>query len=81
MNQPYRRDGYAFHVMGSQGLAWSRRGIPSTTEKIKYLRQLQADVQRGLAKSPTSRDLTQLRDDIQRESLSLTVEAERRLFT
>jgi hypothetical protein len=27
MNQPNRRDGYPFHVMGSQGLAWSRRGI------------------------------------------------------
>jgi len=80
MNQPNRRDGYAFHVMGSQGLAWSRRGIHSKAEKIRYLRQLHDDVQRGVGKSPSSRDLVQLRDDIQRESLNLTVETERPLF-
>lgn len=71
---------YPFHVMGSQGLAWSRRGIHSKSEKIRYLRQLSEDVQRGVDNSPTSRDLIQLRDDIQRESLSLTVETERSLF-
>ena len=80
MNQPNRRDGYPYHVMGSQGLAWSRRGIHSKAEKIRYLRQLHEDVQRGVAKTPSSRDLVQLRDDIQRESLNLTVETERPLF-
>jgi len=45
MNQPYRRDGYAFHVMGAKAGLEQKRN-PSTTEKIKYLRQLQADVQR-----------------------------------
>ena len=80
MNQPNRRDGYPFHVMGSQGLAWSRRGIHLKAEKIRYLRQLYEDVNRGVARSPSSRDLVQLRDDIQRESLNLTVVTERQLF-
>lgn len=80
MNQPNRRDGYPFHVMGSQGLAWSRRGIHSRAEKIRYLRQLHEDVKRGVDKSPSSRDLVQLRDDIQRESLNLTVDTEPPLF-
>ena len=80
MSQPNRRDGYAFHVMGSQGLAWSRRGIQSKPERIRYLRQLHEDVQRGIAKFPSSRDLIQLRDDIQRESLNIAVETGGALF-
>lgn len=80
MNQPNRRDGYPFHVMGSQGLAWSRRGIQSKAERIRYLRQLHEDVQRGVAMFKSSRDLVQLRDDILRESLNLTVETEGSLF-
>jgi hypothetical protein len=80
MNQPNRRDGYPFHVMGSQGLAWSRRGIESKAERIRYLRHLYEDVQRGVDKFPSNRDMVQLRDDIRCESLNLTVETERPLF-
>lgn len=80
MSRPNRRDGYPFHVMGSQGLSWSRRGISSRVEKVKYLRQLHEDVQKGVARCQWDRELVQLRDDIQRESLSLMVETERPLF-
>ncbi|MGA2672789.1 MAG: SIR2 family protein [Terracidiphilus sp.] len=80
MSQPTRRDAYPFHVMGSQGLAWSRRGIHSTAGRIRYLREIQEYVERGVARFPSSRDLVQLRDDIQRESLSLTVVTARPLF-
>jgi hypothetical protein len=80
MNRPHRQDTHPFHVMGSQGLAWSRRGIPSRKERVKYLRDLYDDVQRGVARTPWNRDLIQLRGDIQREALGLMVESERPLF-
>jgi hypothetical protein len=81
MNRLNRQDGYPFHVLGSQGLSWSRRGISSRTEKVRYLRQLYQDVQMGTDRFPWNRELAQLRDDIKRESLSLMVESERSLFS
>jgi hypothetical protein len=66
--------------MGSLGLSWSRRVISSRAEKVRYLRQLYEDVQKGVERSPWDRELVQLRDDIQHESLSLMVETGRPLF-
>ena len=34
------RDAYPYHVLGSQGLAWSRRGISSSIEKERFLREI-----------------------------------------
>jgi hypothetical protein len=80
MSQTQRRDGYPFHVMGSQGLAWSRRGIASKVERVRYLRQLLADVEKGVARYTWDRELAELRNAIRRESLSLVVNEERSLF-
>ena len=80
MSQSQRKDGYAFHVMGSQGLSWSRRGILNFREKAKYLREILEDVSNGVGRFPGDRDLGRLHDDLKRELLSSAVDPQSDLF-
>lgn len=64
---------HPFHVLGSQGLAWSRVGMSGRTQKEPYLRGLVTQVEKGLNRFPKSLDLKQLRDDLKREYLSLAL--------
>ncbi|MGC2544631.1 MAG: hypothetical protein WA426_02205, partial [Silvibacterium sp.] len=80
MSRPDRRDPYPFHVMGSQGLSWSRRGIASKTIREKYLRQLLSHLREGLAKFNGDKYLIRLEEDIKREYLTLAVDDQRPLF-
>lgn len=76
-----RTDPYAFHVMGSQGLAWSRRAIPSKTAREKYLRQLISHIEEGLKRFVSDKNLCQLLEDIKREHLGLAVQPQKSLFS
>jgi hypothetical protein len=67
-------DHYPYHVLGSQALAWTRRGIPNRDEKAKYLTRILKLVQDGKQKHPRSTELDQLSSDLQRELLSIAVE-------
>jgi SIR2-like domain len=80
MSRVDRRDAYPFHVMGSQGLAWSRRGIVSKSGKERYLRQLLSHLRDGLEKFKGDKNLVRLEEDIKREYLGLAVEDQRPLF-
>ncbi|WP_145976154.1 hypothetical protein [Nitrospira moscoviensis] len=64
---------YPYHVLGSQGLAWSRVGIPSDEEKARYLNGLRTVVDSGVARYPKNNELRKLKEDLMREYLSLAL--------
>jgi hypothetical protein len=64
---------HPFHVLGSQGLAWSRAGLRGRDEKEQYLRGILNLVKTGAERFPKNQDIQQLLSDIQREYLSLTL--------
>ena len=71
-------DQHPYHVLGSQGLAWARRGISRDNEKVIYLRGILAKVRRGTKKFPRSEELKQLEGDVVREIMSLAIPYDRR---
>jgi len=68
-----RTDSYPYHVLGSQGLGFVRRAPLTPTEKEMLLADLRAVVRDGCRLHPGVSDLTQLREDLDREYLLLTV--------
>ena len=66
-------DPYPYHLLGSQGLSWARRGIPSSREKEAYLHRLTIKLQEGCKKYPKEKDLQQLLSDLKREYLGVAV--------
>ena len=66
-------DSHPYHVLGSQGLSWSRRGITNSQKKGQYLQKLRGIVEAGIKKHPTERQLKQLLIDIQREYLGIAI--------
>jgi hypothetical protein len=66
-----KADPYPYHVLGSQGLAWARRGIPSSMDKERFLRSLVSHAEDGCAKHPRAQDLKQLLSDLKREYLEI----------
>jgi len=69
-----QRDYYAFHVYGSQGLAWAKRAPLTVDGKKLLIERLRRVVDRGLALHPTSDQLLQLKRDLMREYLELAVD-------
>ena len=63
---------YPYHVMGSQGLAWSRRGL-GPQERNRYLFSLMKMLEEGVQKYPRNRELAKLLNDIQREYLKTAI--------
>jgi len=66
-------DFYPFHVLGSQGLAWSRHGHLAKEERRELLNRLLRLVEKGVRLHPFSNDLVALRDDLKKEVLSTAV--------
>ena len=64
---------YPFHVLGSQGLAWARRGPLSREEKRAFLQDVLELLDRGIKLHPGRRNLVQLRADLYREYLMTAV--------
>ncbi len=64
---------YPYHVLGSQGLAWARRGISSSLEKERFLRKVIKRVQEGRGKFPREVELEKLIEDLNREYLGIAV--------
>src|SRR5579884_3255414 len=69
-------DPYPFHILGSQGLAWVKRGIKNPQAKGQYLESLKSIVRDGMKLHPRVEDLKQLYEDIDREYLGLAVTAQ-----
>lgn len=62
-----KSDPYPYHVIGSQGLSWARRGIVDPEDRRECLRSLLAVVEDGLRKHPRVNELEVLVADIRRE--------------
>jgi len=55
-----KSDYHPYHVLGSQGLAWARRGIASEGERKRYLRGLVVALEDGVARHPKETQLREL---------------------
>ena len=66
-------DEYPYHVLGTQGLSWARRGIRNETERAVYLGKLVLFVKEGISKFPYSNELKQIETALREESLKLAV--------
>jgi len=67
-------DQYPYHVLGSQGLAWSRRGVMSERERRVLLERLETTLKDGKANHPRGQELKQLYEDIKRELYMIAVD-------
>lgn len=67
-------DHYPYHVLGSQGLSWARRGIKNRDEKAEFLKRILKLVRNGETKHPRSKELEQLKKDVEKELLNIAVE-------
>jgi SIR2-like domain/Protein of unknown function (DUF815) len=64
---------YPFHVFGSQGLAWARRGISNRETKREFLEKLTGMVKQGLDQHPGAENLEKLLTDLRKEILLTAV--------
>ena len=69
----YRGSGHPYHVLGSQGLAWSRRGIQDSRERGTFLKYLVDVLTKGCKKFPRKQELQTLLVELKREYLSIAV--------
>jgi hypothetical protein len=67
------QDFYPFHVLGSQGLSWSRRGPHSKDERRRLLTYYMNVVDQGIRRHPAQRDLRQLHTDLKQNYLQTAV--------
>ena len=72
MSTSERMSSYPYHVLCSQGLAWSRRGLGSQ-DKGRYLHSLIATLEEGIRKYPRQKNLVQLHYDLRKEYLEIAV--------
>lgn len=68
---------YPYHVLGSQGLSWARRGIRSSLERERYLRKIIKRVEDGCKKYPREAELEQLLEDLRQEYMMIAVDPQR----
>jgi tetratricopeptide (TPR) repeat protein len=68
-----RDDSYPFHVLGAQGLRYSRRAPISPDERENLLRDLIWTIDQGISLHPGADDLRSLRSDVERDYLMLAV--------
>jgi len=66
-------DAYPYHLLGSQGLSWARRGITATREKEAYLRRLIRKIEEGIQKYPKEEYLRVLLTDVKKEYLEIAI--------
>ncbi len=67
------QDSYPFHVLGSQGLRYVRRAPLTPRQKETLLREFLGVVEHGIELHRGAEDLPQLRHDLEREYLLLSV--------
>jgi len=68
------RNYHAYHIYGSQGLAWVRRAPLAREEKKELLERLRRVVREGLGIHRQSKELQRLSDALEREYMMLAVD-------
>lgn len=66
-------DPYPYHVLGTQGLAWARRGNLTKLEKRELLGQLLQKLREGVAAHPRAEEVKTIRSDVEKEWLLTAV--------
>ncbi|MDP2273026.1 MAG: SIR2 family protein [Archangium sp.] len=66
-------DEHPYHVLGSQGLAWSRRGIKNAQERLKLVGELEMLLKQAVSIHTSNEGLKTLLRDLQAERLKLGV--------
>jgi hypothetical protein len=66
-------DPYPYHLLGSQGLSWARRGIGTPREKEAYLKRLIHRTDEGSKKYPKEEELRQMLTDLKKEYLGIAL--------
>lgn len=64
---------HPYHVLCSQGLAWSRVGISNNRERSRYLARLRKYMAMARERYPRNRDIEQLASDVEREYLGIAI--------
>lgn len=62
-------DPYPYHIMGSQGLAWTRKMPGTSEERIRLIERLRYVVSEGISRHSGDSSLRQLAKDLEREYL------------
>jgi hypothetical protein len=73
-------DPYPYHVLGSQGLSWSRRSIMTRQEREHFLTRILRHLNRAVSLFPRRPEVAQLQSDVKRDYLLITVESQRSLI-
>ena len=66
-------DPYPYHVLGTQGLSWAKKGIKSIEKRREYLENLWDIMKKGVKNHPRSNKLINIRDTIQKEVLDFSL--------
>lgn len=66
-----KEQGPVYHTLGSQGLAWSRRGALSPDERTALLALLEKKLAMGLSHIPRNPEIRELHDAIRRERIAV----------
>jgi hypothetical protein len=74
-----RINSYAYHVLGSQGLAWARRGIHGSREKGEFLIGLIEQVQAGASRFPADTYIRTILEDLKKEYLQIAIPSQAKL--
>jgi len=69
-----RLDRYPYHVLGSQGLAWSRRAALGLRERQSLLKTLSQRVGEGVNNHAGSEELKRLHEDLKKELMMTAVD-------
>jgi hypothetical protein len=80
IEQVGERDTHAYHVLGSQGLAWARHGMSSSIEKERFLRGIISHLEDGCRNHPRATELKKLLEDVRCEHLEIAVPSQRLLI-
>ena len=68
-----RVNSYAYHVLGSQGLAWARRGLHGAREKGDFLAKLIDEIEPGITKFPADGAIKTILGELKKEYLQIAI--------
>ncbi|MCY4597998.1 MAG: hypothetical protein OXC19_24765 [Bryobacterales bacterium] len=71
---------FPYHVLGSQGLSWSRVGIVDSREKSEFLAMLVKHMESAEKNHPKNAQIAQLATAVKREYLGMAVPVSGKLF-